>query len=86
MDDTINEKTINIRFNAKESNYKTSAPIIGNSLESRIFASRHDIDKIKELLTANNIDLSMLNEEYIKSFKELYSQYNYMNYELKYII
>ena len=30
MDDTINEKTVNKRFNAKESNYKTSAPIIGN--------------------------------------------------------
>lgn len=86
MDDTIDEKSINKRFNAKESNYKTSAPIVGNSLESRIFASRHDIDKIKELLTANNVDLSMLNEEYIKSFKELYSQYNSMNDELEDII
>jgi hypothetical protein len=86
MDDTINEKTINKRFNAKESNYKTSAPIVGNSLESRIFASRHDIDKIKDLLTSNNIDLSTLNEEYIKSFNDLYTQYNSMNEELKDIV
>lgn len=86
MDDIIDEKSINKRFNAKESNYKTSAPIIGNSLESRIFASRHDINKIKELLTTSNIDLTALNGEYIKSFNELYTQYNSMNEELKDII
>ena len=41
MDDTINDKTINKRFNAKESNYKTSAPIIGNSpsINSSFFKS-----------------------------------------------
>lgn len=86
MDDTINEKTINKRFNAKESNYKTSAPIIGNSLESRIFASRRDVDKIKDLLTKNNADLSILNDEYIKYFNELYIKYNSINEELKDII
>jgi hypothetical protein len=86
MDDNINEKSINKRFNAKESNYKTSAPIIGNSLESRIFASRYNINKIKDLLTSSNIDLSSLNEEYMKSFNELCTQYNSMNEELKDII
>ena len=86
MEDTINQKTINKRFNAKESNYKTSAPIIGNSLESRIFASRRDVDKIKDLLTKNNADLSILNDEYIKYFNELYIKYNTINEELKNII
>ena len=47
-------KKINKSYNAKESNYKTSAPILGNSLESRIFASRHDIDKIKEFRDSFN--------------------------------
>ena len=78
MDDTINEKTINKRFNAKESNYKTSAPIIGNSLESRIFASRRDVDKIKDLLTKNNADLSILNDEYIKYFNVRQGQKGYL--------
>ena len=81
-----NEKSVNMKYNAKESNYNTSAPIIGNSLESRIFASRHDIEKIKELLISNNIDMSEMNSEYINTFNKLYTEYNRMNEELSDII
>ena len=69
----INE--INRSYNSKESNYKTSAPILGNSMESRIFASRVNIEKIKSDLINKSGNLELDYKKYIDLYKDMYKKY-----------
>ncbi len=79
-------KNINKTYNSKESNYKTGAPIVGNSLEQRVFASRNDINKIKELLSNSNLKLNLEHRKYLESFNNLFSEYFELNEQLESII
>ena len=79
-------KNINKTYNSKESNYKTGAPIVGNSLEQRVFASRNDINKIKELLSNSNLKLNLEHRKYLESFNNLFSEYSELNEQLESII
>ena len=79
-------KNINKTYNSKESNYKTGAPIVGNSLEQQVFASRNDINKIKELLSNSNLKLNLEHRKYLESFNNLFSEYSELNEQLGSII
>lgn len=77
---------IDKKFNSKENNYKTSAPIIGNTIETRIFETKNSENSIRDFLKSNDLELISKQAEYIKLFKEIYDLYNDIDEKLNDII
>lgn len=77
---------IDKKFNSKENNYKTSAPIIGNTIETRIFETKNSENSIRDFLKSNDLELIRKQSEYIKLFKEIYDLYNDIDEKLNDII
>lgn len=65
---------INRNFNAKESNYKTSAPISGNISNKSRFISKFDIDDLIEKL--KNKEINEIGDKFTETLNTLFSEYN----------
>lgn len=67
---------INRKYNSKESAYETSAPIDIEKLARRIYASRTDIENIKDHLASIDIDALQKNSEYFEDVEKTYKLYD----------
>lgn len=68
-------RNINRRYNANDSSYRRSGPI-GDSLAYRIFASREEIDRMKNILLSSDMKTYEKNKEYIESVSKIFTQYS----------
>lgn len=68
--------SINREYNAKESPYETNAPIDVEKLANRIYASKTDVDAIKEHLASSDMESLEKNSKYFEEVDRIYKAYN----------
>lgn len=68
--------SINRKYNANEYPYETNAPIDVEKLANRIYASKSDVDAIRDHLASSDMESLEKNSKYFEEVDRVYKAYN----------